>query len=60
MIKFGWFRIVVGFFEASIVLLRIVRCILGAVLAFGCLLGLYARRVANCWSVFGDVNRKGA
>ncbi|KAI3763437.1 hypothetical protein L1987_53897 [Smallanthus sonchifolius] len=41
-----------------VVAFRIVRCILGAVLAFGCLLGLYDRQVANCWAVFGDVNRK--
>lgn len=32
----------------------------GAVLAFGCLLGLCAEWVATSWGGFGDVYRKGA
>lgn len=40
--------------------LRIVRCILGSHLAFGCLLGYLALRVAVFQGGFGDVYRKGA
>lgn len=43
-----------------LIYLRIVRCILGAVLAFGCSLGLRAWRVATSRSAFGNVDRKGA
>lgn len=43
-----------------LIYLRIVRCILGVGLAFGCLLGLRARRVATSRPAFGNVDRKGA
>lgn len=43
-----------------LVYLRIVRCILGVGLAFGCSLGLCALRVATSRPTFGNVNRKGA
>jgi hypothetical protein len=39
---------------------RIVRCILGFIPAFCCFLGLCARKVADSWMVFGNVDRKGA
>ena len=39
---------------------RIVWCILGVVLAFGCSHGLVAEGVANSWAIFGDVYHKGA
>lgn len=50
--------LVVGFVQIGS--LRIVRYILGLSLAFGCLLGSLALRVAVCQCDFGDVYRKGA